>query len=288
MLWRKKQAKPGEKDLIQPADLTAPVAAEILGSKLESMIEAMDDQGGLDRFLDALRTKQDLFVQGLDAERLKTLTPAALDALVETVFSARRKLPAVLSRLGHENTVEAIRELLYGDGPVRERLQAFTAVLPLDEPQDKAQQKAVAKLRRAGWDLGAELLHFRDMERYPLMSRWVWDASTESGAMREYVRGGDTMRELPFDDRPETYEGFRVWVTEQLAESGFYRDVPMFVDLLLAWAYSDYMQAMSSHIGIIEAEFGGKNDPTELLQKILGIDPARRHGQSRLNKETVH
>lgn len=288
MLWRRKQAKAGEKDLIQPAELTAPLAPEILGSKLEQMVAAMDDQGGLDRFLDALRTKQDLFVQGLEADRLRSLTPEGLDALVETVFSARRRLPTVLGKLGHEKTLEVIHELLYGDGPVKERLHGFMAAMPLEEPQDRSQQKAVNKLRRAGWDFGSELLHFRDMDKYPLMARWVWDVNTESGAMREYLRGGDTLRELPFDDRPETYEGFRVWMTEQLGELGFYRDVPMFIDLLLAWAYSDYMQAMSSHIGIIEAEFGGKEDPTELLQKIMGIDPARRHGQSRLNKETVH
>lgn len=289
MLWRRKQADKaaGERDLIRPAEVTAPLEPAILGSKLEKLLEAVEDQGGLDRFLDALRTKQDLFVKGLDEQVLSSLSPAGLDALLETVFSARRRLPGVVGKLGHEQMLELLRELLYGTGAVRERLEAFVQALPVGEAHDKAQQKAINKLRRAAWDLGAEVLHFSNMEKYPLMVRWVWDTSTESGAMREFLRGADTLREVPYDGRPEVFEGFRVWMTEQLAELGFYRDIPMLIDLLLAWAYSDYMRAMSNHMGMIEAEFGGKNDPTELIQKFLGIDPARRHG-SRLKKETVH
>jgi len=39
----------------------------------------------------------------------------------------------------------------------------------------------------AAWDFAAEVLHFHAPERYPLMTRWVWDETTQSGALRELV-----------------------------------------------------------------------------------------------------
>ncbi len=292
MLWRKKQADQrgtGAGDISAPAQITVPLDAKILGSKLEQMLEALDEQGGLDKFVDALRTKHELFARALDEQALAQMDRGALDALLETVFAARRRLPEALLKLPEPEIGGHVRELLYGGEPLVERMERFVAAVPVDAGAgDKPAQKAAAKTRRAAWDFAAEMLHFRDMEGYPLMCRWVWDMNTESGAMREFVTGGDTLRENPFDSRPETFEGFRVWMREQLAELGFYRDVPIFIDMLLGWSYADYMKAMSNRMGVLEAEFGGKQDPTEPMQKLLGIDPGRRHGQSRVKKQTVH
>jgi hypothetical protein len=84
------------------------------------------------------------------------------------------------------------------------------------------------------------------------------------------------MPEVPIDGRPGTYEAGRQWLAEVLTESGFYRDLPFMIDLLQAQAYSDYVKAMSSGVGLIDAEFGGRQDPLEFLVKLLGIESRER------------
>ena len=53
-------------------------------------------------------------------------------------------------------------------------------------PQDK----------RHRWvrDLATELLHNADPERIPLMNRWVWDATANTGVIREIWHGDDVDR----------------------------------------------------------------------------------------------
>lgn len=274
--------------MIEPAVLSVPLSQDVFGSKLNELLNALEDQGGLQAFLDSLSKKHEVFAQVLEKDRLAQLEQAALETLLATVFTARRKLPAVLFMLPQAELNTAIGELLYGTGALEEKMQRFVSVLPLQDGDDKDTKKTNIKLRRSVWDFAAEMLHFTMPETYPLMSRWVWDTNTESGAMREFIAGNETLREVPFDNRPETFEGVRTWMAEQLGTNGFYRDVHFLIDMLLAWAYSDYMRAMSSSMGLIESEFGGKQDPTEPMRKLLGIDSARRSGQSRIKRETVH
>jgi len=291
MLWRKRQADKDAaagRDVITPGSLTIPPDPSVFASKFEQLLEAVEDQGGVQAFIDALNVKHELFARALEAEVLMSMSTESMDALLETCFTARRKLPELVVGIEQADINAAIQELVYGDAPLAERMQSFMEFFPLAEGNDKATQKANQKVRRAGWDFGAELLHFLAPEKYPLMTRWVWDANTVSGAMREFIAGNDTLRESPFDDRPETFEAVRRWMVEQLSDAGFYRDVPLLVDMVLGWAYTDYMRAMSSSMGLVEAEFGGSSDRTEPLKKILGIDPSRRSGQSRVKRETVH
>jgi len=291
MLWRKKQADKdaaAERDVIAPASLPIPPDPGVFASKFEQLLEAVEDEGGVQAFVEALNVKRELFARALDVEVLRNMTPEGMDALLETVFTARRKLPELMVGMQQADVNAVIEALVYGTEPLAERMQTFMEFFPVAEGEDKATQKANQKIRRAAWDFGAEMLHFREPEKYPLMARWVWDVNTVSGAMREFIAANDTLRESPFDGRPETFEAVRQWMAEQLSAAGFYRDVPFLVDMVLGWAYTDYMRAMSSSMGLIEAEFGAKSDRTEPLRKILGIDPARRSGQSRVKRETVH
>ncbi|MEJ2346802.1 MAG: hypothetical protein P8090_15630 [Gammaproteobacteria bacterium] len=291
MLWRKRQADKeaaAGRDVITPGSLAIPPDPGVFASKLEQLLEAIDEAGGVQVFIDALNVKHELFARALETEVLRNMTREGLDALLETVFTARRKLPEALGGVEQAEVNAAIEALVYGKEPLAERMQSFMEFFPLAEGEDKATQKANQKVRRAAWDFGAEMLHFLSPEKYPLMTRWVWDVNTVSGAMREFIAANDTLRESPFDGRPETFEAMRHWMVEQLSTAGFYRDVPLLIDMVLGWAYTDYMRAMSSSMGLIEAEFGGTSDRTEPLKKILGIDPARRSGQSRVKRETVH
>lgn len=277
MIWYGRQADRRDAELIEPAALTIPLDAEICRGKLQRLLDDLSERGGVDTFVTSLEKKHELFRDALAPEQVEAMDRNTLDTLLECVFTARRRLPAVLSRVPDETLFEAVKALLYGRENLAERVRAFAAMVP----------DADRKIKRAAWDFAAELLHFRAPEHYPLMARWVWDPNTVSGALREFVRGNDTLRHIPIDDRPETYEGARVWFAEQLAALGFYRDVHFVVDLLLAQAYGDYVRAMASGMGILSADFGAKNDPAELLVKLLGIDPARRGGRPRI-KPILH
>ena len=284
MLWFAKQAKSkgaADSDAIEPASLPVEFDRAIAETKLNTLLEAMKERGGPQPFVDALRLKHELFVKALPPEGPVELTRSVFTTLIECVFPARRKLAEFISGLSDETLHDAVNGLVYGDEPIAERIQAFCELVP------KEQKKS----RRAIWDLAAEILHFRAPERIPLMTRWVWDTNTETGALRELIRGSDLMETVPLDTRPETFEAARSWIAELLAEGGFYRDMPFMVDLLLAQAYSEYVKAMSGRVGLIDAEFGAQHDPLELPMKLLGIDArakdviaARADGQG----QTLH
>lgn len=289
MLWFKRQPDRtkdlgGSAEVVTPTPLAIELDARIFESKFAVLLETLGETGGIDPFLEALNTKSRLFQGLLSPSEIKALDMDKVEILLETVMPARKRLWPALQTLGMARTVEAIRELLYGKDALEERLLAFVDAVPDDPHADKKTNK---KLKRAAHDFGAELLHFRAPEQYPLMTRWVWDKSTLSGALRELMKGGDTLNSIPVGAEPGAYEAGRVWVAERLAEKGVYRDPHFVVDIFLAHAYADYMRAMSSGMGLMNADFGAKNDPLEIVKKLLGIDEARRK-DSRVKKATLH
>jgi hypothetical protein len=112
----------------------------------------------------------------------------------------------------------------------------------------------------------------------------VWDAGTQSGALREFIRGGDQLREVPFDNSPELFEAARRWLAERIAEKGIYRDEPLWIDLVLAQAYTTYFRSMAE--GGLGNDFGRGVTPQEQLKKLLGIDVAPE-GRSRVKKPAM-
>lgn len=273
MLWYGKQAEAAQRaddpTVIRPAALEVKFDSDIVGSKLRVLLNEVDEfEGGLNAVLEALHTKQELM------QRAFPTTPGpewamgaeAMQIVLSAVFPARRKLAAFFSELGPERTEQLVQRLVYGKAAVEQRMHEFCDVVP-------AERK---KQRRAIRDLAAEILHFRDPEAIPLMTRWVWDQSTASGALREFIRGNDGMTQIPLDNRPETYEGARSWFAEAVTEAGFYRDLPYLIDLLQAQAYADYVKAMSNGLGMVQAEFGGNQHPLEFVLKLLGVDAGGR------------
>lgn len=272
----KPQAKGGGGgETITPAQLALPLDAGIFQRGFNALTQMLEAQGGIEAYLEQLRAKAALFQSLLSREQVRSLDASALHQLVEQMFTVRRKLWPVLHELGAEAVAEQVADLLYGNGPVAERMRRFEAVIP-----------AEGKPKRSLRDFAAELLHFNDPERYPLMTRWVWDQGTVSGALREFVSGNDHMQEIPFGESPEVFEGARAWLREQLAEQGVYRDLPLLIDLILAHQYSEYLRAMAE--GFLRSDFGGQSDPAEHISKLLGIDSHRRQGASRVKKETLH
>lgn len=287
MLWFKKQpdsAVPaGEADTIVPAVLSVAFDSGQFQQRFAQLGRHAEEGVELEALLASLQAKSQLFSSLLNAQALPSLSMDGIEALLETVFSARRRVFPALQALGVEVTRKAIQELLYGNMPLNERLQKFSGIVPVDEAADKETRKQAAKNSRAAFDFGAEMLHFNNPVKYPLMTRWVWDQNTVSGALREFIRGNDSLPDVPLGNSPEMFEGARAWLAEQIAEQGLYKDVPFWIDLILAQAYTEYFGSMAA--GMLSADFGRGTTPQEQLKKFLGIDAERKAGQSRVKRD---
>lgn len=285
MLWFGKQAKQG-RDTIVPATLEVEFDLDIFKAIFSLLLGNIREKGELETFTQALETKHQLFAKVLAKETLPSIAKDEINYLLETIFPIRRRLSHIVDTLGIEVLRQALIQLLYGDAGLSERLNNFLTLFPQPDKKDKEGLKR----QRALWDMAAEVLHFYAPEQYPLMSRWIWDIQTQSGALREFIQNNDALPKIPLDNTPEVFEAGRIWIAERLNEEGFYRDVPYMVDLILAQAYANYSRAMSMTLGMIQAEFGAKADPLEMQVKLLGIDEDRLSGKSRLkdSDSTLH
>lgn len=279
MRWFKKPAEAGAEASgsgLVPEPLQVTFNKEILETKLGSLRAAIAEAGGVDgleTFIEALRNKQEVFTGVL--ARGPDIDGADLRTLGGLVFTVRRKLGAALAER-EGALLQGMRELAVSELAIDDRLHAFAGIAGDDK-----------KLRRALWDFSAEMLHFRDPDAVPLATRWVWDAGTTTGALREFIQGNDTLRQIPIGETVASIEGARRWFYDALGEEGFYRDMPFVVDLVWAQAYSDYARSLSMGMGMIDAQFGAQQDPLELVVKILGIDAPRGRLKA-ATEETLH
>jgi hypothetical protein len=288
MLWFKKQPNSveaeAEPDLIIPAELSIPLDAGQFQQRFSALKHIAEEDAGIDSFLASLEAKHRLFSSLLNQNAIEQLTMDGVEALLETVFSARRRVYPAFDAMGITATVNEIRDLLYGKAALLERLNRFAEVVQvIDDAADKETRKQAAKNRRAAFDFGAEMLHFNDPIKYPLMTRWVWDQNTVSGALREFIRGNDTLSDVPLGNSPEMYEGARTWLAAQLAEQGLYKDVHFWVDLVQAQAYAEYFRSMAE--GMLSADFGRASGPADHIKKFLGIDSPAKEGMSRVRRD---
>ena len=290
MLWFKKQpeaeVKTGADEIIQPAALPIALDPGLFQHHLQSLVKVVTEaetETGLDAYIASLNTKHELFKGALHPEVIDKLDLDGIAVLLEAVFSARRRIFLSLKELGEVKTRDAIRDLIYGALPLPERITVFVNILPSAAGEDKASIKQHAKLARAMFDFAAEILHFNSPTQYPLMTRWVWDQATVSGALREFIRGNDSLTEIPLGSSPEMFEGARAWMAEQIAEQGIFRDVEFWIDLVLAQAYATYFRSMAE--GMLSADFGRSALPGDYIKKFLGLDELRHSGRSRVVKE---
>lgn len=255
---------------VVPVELPVPLDPALFRRHFDALLAGAAQDGGIESYLAALAAKRQAFADACECAKSVAPDLDAVAGLLALVFTARRKLYPAMAELGADRVAELMAGLWFGDQPPGERLQQFVDAMPGAVAGDRASIKAAAKLRRATWDFASELLHYTDAERYPLMARWVWDQGTQSGALREFVRGGEAMREVPFSNDPALFEGARRWIAEQLAGQGIYRDEALWIDLLQAQAYLAYLRSMTE--GSLGADFGRGVPPQEQLKRLLGID----------------
>ncbi len=286
MLWFKKRPEADDSagdDVITPIEPAVAFDTTHFQQKFSLLRKNAEETIGVEQMVAALQAKHEMFARALARDAIGQLTEDDVETLLDTVFSARRRLYPVLAGQGHDKTLEAMRDLLYGKGKLADRLDRFVASIPENADGNREERKQAGKNRRAAWDFAAEMLHFSMPERYPLMSRWVWDQQTQSGALREFIRGNDSMADLVLGSSPEVFEGARVWLAAQLSDQGLYRDLPFWVDLVLAQAYAEYFRSMAE--GMLSADFGRGITPGEHVQKFLGIDSPAKEGASRVRRE---
>jgi len=243
-----------------------------LALALRSLVLAAEDTGGIERYLDAIKLKSAFFAETLGGGRAREATLAELRAVCAWMSTVRRRIGPHLEPQSFEPLREGIAILL-------EDTRATTATdAAIDGfcarfPQDRAHR----------WvrDLAAELLHHVDPERYPLMTRWVWDDTTNTGVIREIWHGEDIDHvRLEVPARYETFLVLREELAQFLAADGIYRDVMFFVDLLTAKVYAGYLNEQGG--SYLRADFSNAEEPMMHVRRLLGLDGVAGDGRTRL------
>lgn len=248
---------------VAPAALPVSFDERLFAQHFSALVANAERIGGVEACLDALGEKQ--------RRMTVALNEAAHARVFDLVFGARRKLGAMANDAWVGPALAGLR----GErSDLADRVAAFVQAVPVAEGADREGRRAAARLRRAAHDLATEVLHFTDPVRVPLMTRWVWDTNTMSGALRELVVGGESMQHLPLDTAPATFEAARRWVMDRIADRGIYRDVHFWADLVLAAAYGHYFQSMTG--GVLGSDFQRAADPAEQIAMMLGIDTILR------------
>jgi hypothetical protein len=257
----------------QRAPVAVPVSAlpelHLSGPKLRAALEAAltgcEALGGVERYIEALRLKARLFRDVLIDGTAGILDPATLAALSAFMPTVRRRLVPLLGTDSFARVRTAIT-LALADLEDTARTDQRIAACRAQFPDDRAHR----------WvrDLAAEVLHNVDPERYPLMTRWVWDARANTGALREIWFGPDVdSRTIAVGDDYATFLALRQELAVFLSDNGFFRDLPFYVDLLLAQIYAEYICAQGGTY--LRADFSSPDDPMQHTRRMLGLDGVR-------------
>lgn len=260
-------------ETVEPTALEISADRNIFAVKLSALLENLGGRGGIDACLAALADKSQLFEESLHPAELDSLDRSRLELLLETVMPARKRLGAAFGACDEQDLVAAVKDLLFGDAELSERMNNFVAAFPEVGGDDKVNNKA----RRAAWDFAAELLHFRAPERYPLMASWIWEPGSRSGVLRSLLTDGDVLKNIAVSNVPGVYAAVRQWVAQLLAEHGLHAEPHFAVDVFLAHVYADNLRARSTG-----ADAAANGDPMEPIRTLLGIDAMRGRRSSRV------
>lgn len=264
----------------KPRD-TTPVSArpvlDLSGPKLraafEQLVDGAESAGGIESYVRALVFKASLFEEVFGKGRLNELNELEFRDLCAFITPVRRRIGVWLGRNEFSVMRARIDALLSGWSDVSTtdaRLKTFIESFPVD--------------RKHRWvrDLAAETLHFTAPERYPLMTRWMWDLGTGTGVLREmwYAQGGEVINLRVADDFA-TFSILRGELEGFLRQNGVFRDLPFYVDLLCAQVYAFYINDRGGQY--LRADFCGAEDPLAHTRRLLGLDAvSAENGRTRL------
>ena len=258
---------------IHTAEIERPVlelSGEGLRALLGTMITGSEDHGGIERYVDAVKLKSDMFQQAVGNGAAANLELETFKGLCTFMATVRRRVGNWLTEESFADMREGIVALFDGEDNVDARIAGFCARFPDD------------KKHRWVRDLAAELLHNADPERIPLMTRWVWDAKSNTGVIREIWHGENVDHmTIPVGDGYGTYLMLREELSQFLSDEGFFRDVLQYVDILCAQAYAQYICEQGG--SYLRADFSAPEDPMQHTRRLLGLDGVRAgSGKTRL------
>ena len=203
---------------------------------LEALVAGADTHGGIERYMDALKLKSAVFREVFDADwprRAGQLDIESFRPLCGFMPTVRRRMVPWLEEPCYTVLRGAIAQLLESASDTTAadlRMARFCSTFPQDD--------------RHRWtrDLAAELLHNLDPERYPLMTRWVWDAEDDTGVLREIWHGPDMDHtSIAARDDYGTFLVLREEIAQFLSTNGMFRDVVQMVDMVCAQVYAEYI-----------------------------------------------
>jgi hypothetical protein len=234
---------------------------------LEALVSRAEEQGGVEVYVEAVKIKSALFAQTLGSD----FDLKAFRTLCAHMATVRRRIGRYVEPESfHEVRERALALLKSTDTATTDaRIGAFCAAFPND--------------REHRWvrDLAAELLHYADPERYPLMTRWVWDARANTGVLREIWHAEDIDGiSLEVPDDYATFLTLREELAQYLAANGVFRDVLFYVDVLMAQVYAGYIGERGGTY--LRADFATPEDPMLHTRRILGLDGVNPSGKTKL------
>ena len=234
----------------------------VLAGALRTLIEGCEPMGGVERYVAALKLKADLFAEAL-ARGAPNLTRQAFLQLCTFMPTARRRIALYVDDVHFPAMRNAIGKLLDGDPLSSDaRVAAFCA----NYRQDKE--------HRFIRDVAAEVLHNVSPENYPLMTRWIWDYSANSGVIRELWHGDDVDHiKIDVPDGYATHLILREELAAWLTRNGVFADVLHYVDMLCAQVYANYICAQGGTY--LRTDFSAPEDPMQHTRRMLGLDGVR-------------
>ena len=234
---------------------------------LEALVAGADTHGGIERYMDALKLKSAVFREALAADGAgpRRLDVEAIRPLCAFMPTVRRRIVPWLEEPSYTSLRRALEELLEPTSDTSgtdERIARFCAAFPQDD--------------RHRWtrDLAAELLHNLDPERYPLMTRWVWDREANTGVLREIWYGPDVDHmTIAAGDDYATFLVLREEIAQFLSTNGVFRDVVQMVDMVCAQVYAEYICEQGG--SYLRADFSAPEDSMQHTRRLLGLDGVR-------------
>lgn len=250
------------KTAMQPHEFERPVldlSGEMLRAALQAMVTGSEEHGGIERYIDAVKLKSQMFRQALVDNDVAELDLETFKGLCAFMATVRRRVSSWLNEDAFDDLRGRLVELFDEAEHIDNRIGRFCEYFPND------------KKHRWVRDLAAELLHNADPERVPMMNRWVWDAKANTGVIREIWHGEnvDAMT-IPVGDRYGTYIMLREELSQFLSDNGVFKDVLFYVDVLCAQVYAQYICEQGG--SYLRADFSAPEDPMQHTRRLLGLD----------------
>ncbi len=255
-----------------PVEIERPVldlSGEAIGAALKTMIAGSEDHGGVERYVDAVKLKNRMFEQAL-ANGAGDIELETFKGLCTFMATVRRRVGPFLTEDAFAPVREGLVDLFDDSETVDARIAAFCERFPQD------------KQHRWVRDLAAEFLHNTSPERFPLMNRWVWDSNSNTGVLREIWHGDNVDHmTISVEDGYGTFLMLREDLSQYLSDTGFFRDVLQYVDVLCAQVYAGYICEQGG--SYLRVDFSAPEDPMQHTRRILGLDGVRAgSGKTRL------